>query len=93
MDRYASLDGGLAIAIPQQLKGLEIAWKRFGRLPWSTLVSPAAEVAKAGFAMHPYLHYILSGPFTFSRAQVPYMRLISLIEMNLSHPLFNLCYP
>ena len=100
----ASLDGGLAIAVPQDLKvgcclfrkaavetslstmhtwnlvfleacpvsfqGLEIAWQRFGRLPWSMLVEPAAKIARMGFPMHPYLQYILSGPFTLKRAQV-----------------------
>ncbi|GAX84299.1 hypothetical protein CEUSTIGMA_g11721.t1 [Chlamydomonas eustigma] len=68
-DSYAALDGGLAVAIPLQLKGLELAWSRYGKLPWSSLVVPSIKLAEDGFRMHPYLHYILSGPFTLRRIQ------------------------
>ncbi|EFJ49961.1 hypothetical protein VOLCADRAFT_30482, partial [Volvox carteri f. nagariensis] len=51
--QYASLDGGLAIAVPLELKGLELAWRRHGRLPWARLVTPAADIARHGFAAHP----------------------------------------
>ncbi|GLC51597.1 hypothetical protein PLESTB_000519700 [Pleodorina starrii] len=64
---YASLDGGLAIAVPLELKGLELAWRRHGRLPWARLVSPAAEIARHGFAAHPYFVYVVTGEFTLKR--------------------------
>ena len=33
-DAYASLDGGLAVAVPMELKGLHAAWSRYGSKPW-----------------------------------------------------------
>ena len=48
----ASLDGGLAVAVPTELRGLEALWRRHGRLPWARLVRPAAALARGGFAAH-----------------------------------------
>ncbi|PNW69930.1 hypothetical protein CHLRE_17g698650v5 [Chlamydomonas reinhardtii] len=58
----ASLEGGLAVAVPMELKGLEAMWRRHGRLPWRRLVAPAAAIARHGFAAHPYYTYSASGP-------------------------------
>ncbi|GIL61114.1 hypothetical protein Vafri_15488 [Volvox africanus] len=63
----ASLDGGLAVTVPLELKGLELAWRRYGRLPWARLVNPAAEIARHGFAAHPYYVYVVTGDSTFNR--------------------------
>lgn len=52
LNASASLDGGLAVAIPCELRGLEAAWRRYGRLPWARLVKPAAALARSGFAAH-----------------------------------------
>lgn len=41
--------GGLVVGIPAELRGLEEAHKRWGRLPWSRLVQPAIELAKGTF--------------------------------------------
>lgn len=65
--KNASLDGGLAIAVPLELKGLELAWRRYGLLPWARLVTPAAEIARHGFAAHPYFVYVITGNFTLNR--------------------------
>ena len=43
------MSGGLAIGIPGQLRGLEMAWKRFGVLPWADLFRPAVKLAQHGF--------------------------------------------
>lgn len=45
----ASQDGGLAIAVLAELKGLYYAYERYGdhTIPWSRLVTPAAELAKS----------------------------------------------
>lgn len=44
-----SVFGGLAAAVPGDLKGLDYAHKRFGSLPWESVVTPAARVAREGF--------------------------------------------
>ncbi len=52
LPKSASLDGGLAVGIPCELRGLEAAWRRHGRLPWGRLVAPAAALARSGFGAH-----------------------------------------
>jgi hypothetical protein len=49
---------------------LEAAWKRFGSQPWAQLVKPAADLARTGFAAHPYLVYIMSGEANLRRMKV-----------------------
>lgn len=66
----ASLDGGLAIAVPLEVKGLWLAWQRHGRLPWARLVRPSAAIARHGFALHPYMYRVVTGNFTLGRLMV-----------------------
>lgn len=44
-----SVFGGLAAAVPGELRGLEYAHKKFGSLPWKSVVMPAARVAREGY--------------------------------------------
>ena len=37
--------GGLAVAIPGELRGLELLHKKYGSLPWEQLVTPAINLA------------------------------------------------
>ena len=39
-------DGGLAVGVFSELKGLHLAWSKHGRLPWNDLVQPAAQLAQ-----------------------------------------------
>lgn len=56
----ASVNGGLAIAIPGELRGLEVLHSRHGRLDWSDVVRPAMELAENGFEISQHLaHDIL----------------------------------
>ncbi|OTB16399.1 hypothetical protein K445DRAFT_317370 [Daldinia sp. EC12] len=44
-----SVHGGLSVGVPGELRGLEYAHKKFGLLPWKSVVQPAASVARDGF--------------------------------------------
>eukprot|EP00731_Ephydatia_muelleri_P037474 Em0481g1a len=48
----SSTKGGLAIAVPGMVRGLETAWKMFGRLKWADLVQPSIDIARNGFFRH-----------------------------------------
>ena len=47
----ASLTGGLAVAVPSELAGLEMLWQRHGsgNISWRALVEPVAALAEDGF--------------------------------------------
>lgn len=53
----AATDGPLASGVPGELRGYWEAWKRFGRLPWEEVVSPAAKLCRDGYFMshHQYV--------------------------------------
>ncbi|CAH3132791.1 unnamed protein product [Pocillopora meandrina] len=44
---------GEFIGIPGELRGFEMAWKKYGRLPWKDLFRPAIEIATNGFPATP----------------------------------------
>ncbi|WRT65034.1 gamma-glutamyltransferase [Kwoniella shivajii] len=44
--RVAAQVGGLAIGVPGELRGLEMAHQMYGKLPWKEVVMPVAELAK-----------------------------------------------
>jgi gamma-glutamyltranspeptidase/glutathione hydrolase len=45
----ASLYGGLASGVPGEPRGLEHLHKKYGKLKWKTVVTPAVNVARYGF--------------------------------------------
>jgi gamma-glutamyltranspeptidase / glutathione hydrolase len=47
--------GYLAPGVPGTVRGLALAHKRFGRLPWKDLVMPAVQLADEGFVLSPAL--------------------------------------
>lgn len=51
----ASAVGGLAVAVPGELRGLELAHSRHGRLPWRDVVEPARRLATEGVAVGRHL--------------------------------------
>ncbi|KAJ9149929.1 Gamma-glutamyltranspeptidase 1 [Pleurostoma richardsiae] len=48
-DYLSSLVGGLAVAVPGELRGLEYLHRKYGALPWRAVVHPAVHVARNGF--------------------------------------------
>src|ERR1017187_5622786 len=49
-----------AVAVPGTIRGLALAHKRFGTLPWSELVQPAVALARDGFTLQKYLADLLN---------------------------------
>jgi gamma-glutamyltranspeptidase / glutathione hydrolase len=72
-----TLVGAASVAVPGSLASLELANRKFGRLPWKTLVEPSVRATRQGFplssACHHYLQY--SGDPVFSRSTDGYQAL------------------
>lgn len=47
--------GGLAVGVPGAIAALELAHRRYGRLPWAKLFDPAIALAENGFEVSPLL--------------------------------------
>ncbi len=56
----ASTRGGLAVATPGTVRGLEALHRRYGKLPWGRLFGSAVRLAREGFRVPPGLHGILA---------------------------------
>lgn len=53
--------GGRSVGVPGTLKLLEEAHRRWGKLPWADVVSPALKLTEEGFAISPRLNGLLAG--------------------------------
>jgi len=51
IDRSLTRAGWLAPGVPGTVRGLALAHKRFGKLPWADVVRPAATLATRGFPL------------------------------------------
>ncbi|ASC63837.1 gamma-glutamyltransferase [Achromobacter denitrificans] len=56
-----SVNNGMSVGVPGLLRGLELAHKEHGVLPWADLFQPAIRLAEQGFAVSPRLHKLLAG--------------------------------
>jgi gamma-glutamyltranspeptidase/glutathione hydrolase len=52
---FDAVVGGRSVGVPGTLRMLELAHRRYGRLPWATLFAPAIELAEHGFVVSPRL--------------------------------------
>jgi len=58
---YDGNEGHRVVGVPGTVAGLGLAHQRYGKLPWSTLVAPAVELARAGFEINKPLADSLNG--------------------------------
>ena len=56
----ASVTGGLAIAVPGELKGLWALHQKYGKLKWHDLIQPNIDLCRNGHTVSPYLVNIFS---------------------------------
>ena len=52
--------GPLSICAPTMVAGLELVWKKYGSLPWKTLLEPAIQFANEGLPVDWYTQLVLS---------------------------------
>lgn len=62
--------GPRAAGVPGTVRGLGLAHQKLGKLPWTELVRPAAELARRGFPVSPTLARSLNGQL-FDRERTP----------------------
>ncbi|XP_028043102.1 glutathione hydrolase 1 proenzyme-like isoform X1 [Bombyx mandarina] len=62
-ENASSTVGGLAIAVPGELRGYGALYQEYGRLPWRELVQPTAELCRRGHRVTEYMGRVLQ---TFS---------------------------
>lgn len=53
------VDGILSLAVPGELKGYSEMHKRFGRVPWKTLIQPTIDLCRTGHIVTEYLERVL----------------------------------
>lgn len=56
----SSLEGGLSIAVPAELKGMWELHKKYGKLPWKEIFQPVIKLCREGHEVTEYLATVLS---------------------------------
>ncbi len=69
--RQLTATGYLAPGVPGTVRGLALAHKRFGKLPWKDVVMPAVGLAENGFVLSPALAQSLNREVAGRMAQYP----------------------
>jgi gamma-glutamyltranspeptidase/glutathione hydrolase len=59
MDFPDAMHSGLSVGVPGVLKALELAHRKYGKLPWADLFAPAIALAEIGFEMPQRLYELL----------------------------------
>lgn len=60
MSFYDGVVGGRSVGAPGVLRMLELAHRKYGKLHWAELFTPAIDLAEKGFAVSPRLHKLLA---------------------------------
>ncbi|KAM0330698.1 hypothetical protein ACHAQA_003650 [Verticillium albo-atrum] len=61
-DVQSSIEGGLAVGVPSELRGLEYMHEKWGDLPWESVVMPASRLARNGFTVSSdMVRYMIGG--------------------------------
>ena len=60
MPFYDAVVGGRSVGVPGTMRLLEVAHKRWGKLPWPQVIAPAIRLAEEGFAISPRLNGFLT---------------------------------
>ena len=63
-DNGKSQTGHLASGVPGSVAGLSEAHRRFGKLPWKTLLDPAIQLARDGFVIDEYRNHSIADDTT-----------------------------
>jgi gamma-glutamyltranspeptidase/glutathione hydrolase len=63
--------GYLAPGVPGTVRGLALAHKRFGKLPWKEVVMPAVQLAEEGFVLSDALSRSLNGQLSGAMGRFP----------------------
>jgi gamma-glutamyltranspeptidase / glutathione hydrolase len=71
IDRRLTATGYLAPGVPGTVRGLELAHRKHGRLPWRDVVAPAVKLAR-GFPLSDALARSLNREVTSARGMAPY---------------------
>ena len=71
IDRGLTAAGYLAPGVPGTVRGLEMAHKKFGKLPWKDVVMPSVLLAEQGFTMSTGLARSLNSEVQKSMAKFP----------------------
>ncbi|MCC5664700.1 gamma-glutamyltransferase [Nostoc sp. CHAB 5784] len=64
---YDAVVGGKSVGVPGVLRMLELAHKKYGKLPWSQLFQGAIQLSEQGFPLSPRLYTLLSRDQYLSR--------------------------
>ena len=53
LSHFAAVPGGRSVGVPGAIRGMALAWRQGGKLPWARLFGPAVRLARDGWAATP----------------------------------------
>jgi gamma-glutamyltranspeptidase/glutathione hydrolase len=71
LNYFDALVGGRSVGVPGLLRMLDLAHRRYGKLPWASLFAPAIHLAESGFPLSQKLHDELARDRIFSKIVAP----------------------